>query len=152
MKNKDIMVLVSNGVMTITTHSVSSDHAFQIFLFRKALKKALTDLMMAEQALVKEAGIEDGPAFDAKLAKLRQDGPTAELEAAEDKLKRYVAMHEALDNEDVRLDGIKAIPYEQWRLLQQENKAVTIGGRTVDALSGEVEIILENILWKAPSE
>ena len=56
-----------------------------------------------------------------------------------------------LKNEDVAID-VKAMPYDVWHDLQNENKAVNIFGKTVDVLSGDVEEILEGILWVDPEE
>lgn len=153
MKNGDIITLLDCGVLSITSHTLSTAHAYKVYKLRKAIDKAVNDIAIAERGLQLECGISDPDAFDKKRAALRRaSNDSEELSKMDAQLARYLEMRNKLYDDDVALEGVKAMPYDEWRKLQDENKAVEIRGRAVDVLSGKAEMILEDILWKAPSE
>lgn len=154
MRNKDLLYLAAQGVLNIKAHTLNAGSAYRVFKFRKALNSAIASLQESERALWKEADIEDGQAFDGSLARLREKGPSKELEQAEEKLARYLRLRESLYGEEAYMECAgTAIPYDEWRKLQGENKDfVDAEGRHFDILSGYVEILLENILWEGPKE
>ena len=156
MIKSDIILLANLGVANITNHSLDPAHAYKVVKFRKAVKSAIEELSKDEDALRKDAGIEDAQAFDEELAKLRtiQNPDKAEkdrLAEMEAKLKRFVELRVALLDEEVSLD-CKAMPYAEWHKLQNENKDRELNGRKEDILSGYVEDILEGVLWETPAE
>ena len=156
MKKSDILTLVNAGALDATQHELSTAHSYKVFKFKSLLRRELKAIQETEGDLLKEMGIEDSVAFDARLAELRQkENPTAkEKEELDDKtkqLKDFVEQRNQLYKEEVTLD-VKPVPYEEWRKLQEENKAVKVMGRTSDVFSGEVEELLFGVLWKAPEE
>ena len=156
MKKQDILTLVNAGALSATQHELSSAHSYKVFKFKSNLRKALTALQEAENDLQKECGIEDGQAFDERLAELRKleaptEAETKELEEMNAKLLSYIEQQRELYNEDIDLD-VKTMPYEEWCKLQNENKAVEINGTKHDVFSGYVEELLLDVLWKAPEE
>ena len=52
--------------------------------------------------------------------------------------------------EEVTLDGVKTMPYEQWHLLRKENMPKEEGKQ--NPINNFVEDLLMNVLWKAPEE
>lgn len=154
MRNKDLLYLASQGILNITSYTLTADNAYRVFKFRKALNTAIESIQESERRLWSEADIEDGRLFDIEIEKLRAEGPSKELELAEEKLSRYRKLRESLYEEDAQLEagGNTAIPYGEWRKLQEENKAIEFNGRSINVLSGYAEILLENVLWKAPEE
>lgn len=157
MKNKDIIFLVKAGILNITAHSLPSEQAYKIYKFKKALKDANNSVYEAEVALTAEVGIEDPHAFDARIAELKQiKDLTAEqqkeLDALLSTLVRLNEMRKNIYEDDAVLPGIETIPYEHWHKLQDENRHLVVGKRTVDALSGNIEFLLEGVLWTPPFE
>lgn len=150
MKKSEIILLVNAGVQAITNHDLSTEHAYKVVKFRKAINNAYEAIAKDEETLRKDAGIEDPQAFDKELKELREskadEKRLAELEA---QLKRFLELRNEMIKEDVNLDT-KTMPYEAWHTLQNENKAV--GEPKRDLLSGFVEDLLEGILWEAPEE
>lgn len=156
MKKSDILTLVNAGVLQATQHELSNAHGYKVFKFKSLVRKGATDIQDAETELQKECGIEDAAAFDARRDELRKNGARTadeqkELEGMDEKLKTYLAQREEMLKEEVTLD-VKALPYDEWVKLQNENKAVELIGRKADVFSGIVEELLFGVLWNAPDE
>lgn len=154
MKKQTLIVLANAGIQSMTNHSLDTAQAYKVVKFRKAFNAAIDAIAEDQKALLKESGIgEDTQSFNKEMDELRKANRTPEQEAKlkemEAQLKRYNEMNLELLKEEVTLD-CKAMPYEDWRKLQNENKEV--GDKKVDLLSGYVEDVLEGILWTAPED
>ena len=153
MKKQTLIVLANAGIQSMTNHSLDTAQAYKVVKFRKAFNAALDAIAEDQKALLKEAGIEDSVAFNQEMDELRKANRTpeqdAKLKEMEAKVKRYNEMNLELLKEEVTLD-CKALPYEEWHKLQNENKEV--GDKKVDLLSGYVEDVLEGVLWVAPDD
>lgn len=156
MKKGELIFLVNSGVQIITNHELEPAHAYKVVKFRKAVAKAFDALAKDEEAIRTDAGIPDAAAFDKELKELREaeyrtEVQQARLDEMEAAIKRFLDLRSELMDEELALD-CKALPYEEWHKLQNENKNKEINGVKVDILSGYVEDILEDILWIAPKE
>lgn len=156
MKKRDIILLANLGVTNITNHDLEPANAYKVVKFRKAINSNFESISKEVEAIRKDVGIEDGKAFDDELLELRavrnrSEEQAKRLDEMEATLKRFSDLLEELNNEDVDL-GIKAMPYDVWHKLQDENKDKELGGTKRDLLSGYVEDILEGVLWAAPAD
>lgn len=156
MKKAELIAIVNSGVLNITNHTLEPAQAYKVVKFRSEVKDKFSKLHEAEQALIKDAGIEDGQAFDKELAELRAvEKPgkeqKARLEEMEGKLKRFGELRAELLKEEVALD-CKKMPYDAWHQLQKENAEKEINGRKVDLLPNWVEDLLCDVLWEAPAD
>lgn len=153
MKKQTLIVLANAGIQSITNHTLDAAQAYKVVKFRKSFNAAIDAIAEDEKALLKEAGIEDAPAFNKELEDLRKADRTHEQEEKfkemTEKVARYNELHAEMLQEEVTLD-CKALPYAEWHKLQNENKEM--GERKLDLLSGYVEDVLEGILWAAPKE
>ena len=165
MKNLDIWKLHVLGLQAATSHDVSPAHAYKLTRLKKEVREAVKKIVDAEQEILKDegVGIEDPSATEAKLRDMRRRMAelTSEQKKEYDDLKarydRYRGMHDALMEDDTPLQGVRTMPYEAWHQLQAENRSKTVmmNGRPVngvDIFSGELEYILEDVLWTAPEE
>ena len=157
MKNSDVVYLVNSGVQLTTGHSLSNASAYKAFKFRKVLSSILNSVSEGEKGLLTEVGIEDASKFDERLAVLRAtEKPTEEevkeLETMQAQLEKYSGLRDQLYNEEADLSSVKAMNYDDWRKLQNENKEVEVNGVKKDVFSGKVEELLEGVLWAAPEE
>ncbi len=156
MRNSDVVYLVNSGVQLTTGHSLSNASAYKAFKFRKIVGKVLETISEAEKGLLKEVDIEDASQFDARLAELRDKADKATKEEHEElakmqaQLDKYSGLRDQLYNEEADLEGVKAMSYDDWRRLQNENKEVEVRGVKKDVFSGRVEELLEGVLWNAP--
>lgn len=156
MKRFELINLSHAGVLEITNHDLSPAHAYKIVKFRKSLREALEAIDRDIEVVRKDVGITDPAAFDAELMELRKTEDRspeqqARLDEMEATLRRFMELRAQLFEEEVTLD-CKTIPYEQWHVLQNENRARMVNGKEMDVLSGHVEDVLEGVLWKAPEE
>ncbi len=149
MRNLDVITLANAGVMQATGYTLKPAEAYQLFLLKKQIGRAVEAVREAEQSLVRDAGIDDPAAFDARTQELSGKGELTEeerreLEEHREKLVRLNGTRRALyeDEADIK---VSPIPYEAWFALQQENAKSNVFG-------GDSETILENIFWKAPEE
>lgn len=155
MKNSDVVYLVNSGVQLTTGHSLSNASAYKAFKFRKVISSILNSVSEGEKGLLTEVGIDDASKFDERLAVLRAtDKPTEEevkeLETMQAQLEKYSGLRDQLYSEEADLSSVKAMNYDDWRKLQNENKEVEVNGVKKDVFSGKVEELLEGVLWAAP--
>lgn len=156
MKKSDVITLVNAGVLSSTQHELGGD-GYKVFKFKSQLRKEFLALQDTESYLIKECGIEDPMEFDARMLELRQlekrsDEEEKEFESMNAKLKNLIAQKKKLHGEVVTFDVKIPLTYEQWLVLQNENRAVEIGNKKFDVFSGDVEELLFGLLWKAPEE
>lgn len=146
MKNIDILNLANTGVLAITANDLDAAQAYKVLKFKKAVRKAFEAIIESERDILKEAGIEDGQAFDKERNELRENGSNPERLAELDKqFSRFMDLRNNLYKEDVELD-CKVMPYEQFHILQKENKEVQ--GKPLNVF----EDVLEGVLWEEPKE
>lgn len=146
MKNIDILNLANTGILSITANDLDSAQAYKVLKFKKAVRKAFEAIIESERDILKEAGIEDGQAFDKERNELRENGSNPERLAELDKqFSRFMELRNNLYKEDVELD-CKVMPYEQFHILQKENKEVQ--GKPLNVF----EDVLEGVLWETPNE
>lgn len=144
MKNIDILNLANTGVLAITANDLDAAQAYKVLKFKKAVRKAFESIIESEKDILKEAGIEDGQAFDKERNELRENGSNPERLAELDKqFSRFMELRNNLYKEDVELD-CKVMPYEQFHVLQKENKDVQ--GKPLNVF----EDMLEGVLWEEP--
>lgn len=174
MVNNAVLVALSNqkGVDSITVHSIPAEHSYKVVRFKQAFNKLMKAYHESRNAVLREVGIEDEQAFNEKLDCLEKAAGTLSADDAlvladlRAKRAKFNVMLTSLLNEQVVLEGVKTMPYEAWKSLQDENKT-----DTVDRLAGEilvirkitadgsmemekmdVEFVFEDILWKMPDE
>lgn len=156
MKKSEIINISNYGVLNITAHVLDAAQSYKVFKFKKWVKNALKAIQDDEKDLLAEVGIADAPAFDQRRSVLlAKENKTTEEQAELDKLNSqaegYFVRRNELYNEEVTPE-VKTMPYEAWKLLQDENRAAEVGGKTTDILTGYVEDILEGVLWEAPDD
>ena len=157
MKNQDIVFLANRGILAATGHCLDANSGYQFYKFKKALNKAFNEIGDTERELLKEAGIIVAPEeFNARMEALNSKERTpeedSEMLSMRGKSLTYARLRENLYKENTELPSVTPISYEMWRMLQDENKAVTFGNQTVDVFSGLVEELLEGVLWSIPEE
>lgn len=147
MKNIDIINLVNGGALAITANDLDAAQAYKVLKFKKALRKAHEAILDAENDLMKEAGIEDGVAFDKERAELvKSDENPDRLAELNKTFERYAALRNNLYGEDVTLEGVKTLPYDVFHTLQCENK------ENPRKPLNYFEEALEGVLWKEEEE
>lgn len=146
MKNYDILNLQHLGVLAITANDLDAAHAYKVIGFKRAVKKAFDNIVEAEKEILKEVKIEDPQAFDKERDELKKSGSNPERLAELDKtFDRYNELRKKLYEEEVTLD-CKTMPYEQFHILQKENKGMN--PKVLNILEEQ----LEGVLWAAPEE
>lgn len=170
-KNTLIMSLAGNGIDNTTNHDVPVKDAYKAFRFKDAVKKAAAEIEKKREGLVKEAGIEDGVEFDAKLKELRAvaeptDEQKKELSELEGKFEKFQDLWKELMEDETELEGVKTMPYESFHALAKENRntrvSVPTGEKGKDGspkfATAFVDVFdrfagdLEGILWDAPKD
>jgi len=153
MKNIDVLFMVNSGVLGITNYELGPKSAYKVVKFRNALQKALDNIQELEKSLLKDAGIEDVQVFNKELSELTSnDNKTSEeevkLKELEEKNKKYNELRSEMLNEEVTLDGVLTMPYEDWHTLRKENRPKD--DKQSEPLNNYTEKLLENVLWTAP--
>lgn len=149
MRNLDIIILANAGIMRATGYDLQPKEAYQFYLLKKQIEKAVSSIREAEGEFVKNAGIDNPEAFDERTKELSGKSELSkeerkELDEHRNTLDKLNEMRKALyeDETDIR---VKPIPFESWFRLQKENSKENIFG-------GNAEAILENVFWSAPEE
>ena len=157
MKKIAVINLLNLGFGQVTNHTLPVEHAYKVVKMRKALASAFEAIQKDEEAIRKDAGIENPEEFDKELKELRETEkrtPEQEtkLKEMDGKLNRFLALRSEMLDEDITLDGVKAMPYDAWHSLQKENAEKEFNGKKLDLLSGYAEDTLEGVLWEAPKD
>ncbi|MBP5712408.1 MAG: hypothetical protein J6W77_05340 [Prevotella sp.] len=158
----DIITLADVGVMKATSHTLSVQGAYTLTRFKAEVTRLTKEHQMRYGELLREVGIEDAAAFDAHHAELnakkRTKDEQKEWEDDNDKIARLAGMAKALNNDEVTIN-CRPMSFEDWFNLKQENKELFVHmyndkGEEIDKreLFDFIEILGENILWKAPEE
>lgn len=156
MKKIDIIKLYKSGIIEVSAHTLSAAHAYKVFKMKREVEKTHKAIEEDQEKIMEEVGLTKE--FREKIADIF--GKEANLVTDADKaaVKEYQALQRKVEKlfeeqskEDVSLD-IKTIPYNEWRKLQDENKAKKINDKEVDILAGIAEIILAEVFWVEPTE
>ena len=168
----EILALVKAGMLDVSARTLSARDRYNVFDFKKKLKEAFKSREEREKELIKECGIEDAAAFDARNEELRdkvKDGSITreeqkELDGNEAKLKTYYAQYSELNKDSVKME-VRPIGYEAWFALRDENARVMVlvnvkgnDGKKVqkevekDLIPDFVESMLFGKFWTAPEE
>lgn len=145
MKNFEIFNLVNREVLAITANELDAAHAYKVVKFKRAIRKAFEAISEAEKDFLKEAGIEDAQAFDTEREELiKTNADPQRLAELNAKFERFSELRNKLFNDDAVLGDIKALPFDEFHVLQKENKDMKFKPLNV------FEDILEGVLWVEP--
>ena len=171
------IIALSNqkNIENITTHKVSVDHSYKVVKFKQQYNKFQKAYDESHKAILAEVGISDEQEFKKKLKALRENknrdkDQEKEYKTLSEQEKRLNGMVTKLLQEEVKFKDVKALPYKEWKVLQDENSPAD-GDRKSEMLSGvllviseikedgtlkleseDTESLLEGILWNAPEE
>lgn len=154
MKNSEIIALVKEGILSMTSHGLPAQEAYKAVKLKMEIHRAFNALSEAEKNVLYECGIDDVEKHNARQRELslksrRTDAEQTELAELIEKTRRANNMTMTLRNEEAVLD-VKPLDFDTWRILQSENRAVKIEDRTVDILGGIAELLLHGVFWMEP--
>lgn len=132
MKNSEILFLANNGLLLCTATDLDAKYAYTVFKFKRFIKASLKVIQEKEELLKAEYKINND-----EVVKTHTD--------------KYNAAFIEMLNEVVEIK-LELIPYEQWHLLQRENKKVLYKDSYINIFNNFVEELLEGVLWGVPSE
>lgn len=158
MKKQDIITLANLGIMSMTAHTLKPAQAYKAFKLKREMEKAYTEISEEHKAIREANGLTEE--YTNKIQAIL-DKININLNVSEDERRELLANNEKnrtvdslileANKGEIKID-IKTIPFEDWRLLQSENRAKNINGREFDILGGKAEVILEGIFWEEPKE
>lgn len=153
MRKSDIINLVEAGILFISAHDLSSEHAYKVFVLKREIEKAHKAITEETEAILKEVGFTED--LQQKLTAIEKKKKAKEPLTAEEQNLTYETiiiqskannLIKQLNREEVSL-SLKTIPYETWRELQKENRSKDVKGRQLDILGGPAETLLADIFW-----
>lgn len=140
MKNFDIIELCNAGILDITSNELEATDAYNVYKFKKELRKIYKEISENEKDLISQAEIEDPLEFDTNYKKALESKDKDEISKYEIKLRRLSELRKAMLNEEINFENLQKISYSSWHTLQKENADKNV-------LNGYNEELLENILW-----
>lgn len=133
MKNQDILNLVNGGLLVASGHSIPVEHYYKWYKYRREVEKHYRIFDKEQAALMRELGIEPGHLDDAD----------------KDVKRRFNEANRQLLDEEVAFACPAPIPYEFYRGVYDENRAVDLGYARVDVFANiRVEDIVLETLFK----
>ena len=156
----EVLALANAGLLNVSASTLSARDRYNVFDLKQKLREALKSREEREKELIKECGIEDAAAFDARNEELRKkealtEEERKELDGNRAKLETYFAQRSELDKDSVKME-VRPIGYEAWFALRDENARVkvTVGGKETEAdlIPDWAEAILFGKFWTAPEE
>lgn len=160
MKRSDIYTLQIGGIQLCTAHTLNAAQAYKLYKLKKFVQSGFDAIEEDRKSLVKSVFGDNAEDELKELNRIngidkaqRTDDENAQLAELKEKLQKADSLIKEMFDEDVDTSSVKAMPYEDWHKLQVENREVQYGnGSKADVLSGNIESILEDVLWKAPVE
>ena len=140
MKNFDVIELCNAGILDITSNDLEAEDAYNVYKFKKQLRKKYIEILENDKDLIKQAEIENPKKFDDDYKKALESKNQEEISKYEVKLRRLSELKNVMLSEIVTFDDLQKIPYKSWHILQKENADKKV-------LNGYNEELLENILW-----
>ena len=159
----EVLAIVNAGMLEVSARTLPTRERYNVFDLKQQLREALRKREEREKELIKECGIEDAAAFDARNEELRgkaKDGSLSaeerkELDGNRAKLETYFAQRTELDKDSVKME-VRPIGYEAWFALRDENAGtrVKVGDKETEAdlIPDWAEAILFGKFWTAPED
>lgn len=156
-KNFEVLNLMNGGLAHCTALTLEPAHAYKVGKFRREAAKAFDAIVEAQKDIFKGYSVEDPGTLNKEMTELasvenRTDEQNARMEELKKTIEGINKQVEELYNEEAKLEGIKAIPFDQWQTLRKENAEKQINGRTVSIFTNYTEDLLMGILWEEPTE
>lgn len=157
----EITALVNSGFLNVTARTLPTADRYNVFDFKQKLREALETKDRRDKELIKECGIEDAAAFDARNEELRKktdltEEEQKELDGNRAKLETVVEQRREMLSDKVEID-VRRIGCDSFFRLCDENAAVSVKGgdgkeNGVNLIPEWVESLLFGKLWTAPEE
>ena len=168
----EVLAIVNAGMLDVSARTLPTRERYNVFDLKQQLREALKKLDERGKELLKECGIEDAAAFDARNEELRgkvKDGSITreeqkELDGNEAKLATYFAQRNEMRKDTIKME-VRPIGCEAWFALRDENaraKALVNvkddDGKEVqkeeekDLIPDLVESVLFGKFWTAPED
>ena len=160
----EITALVNSGFLNVTARTLPTADRYNVFDFKQKLREAVETKEKRDKELVRECGIEDAAAFDARNEELRgkvKNGTITEEERREldgnrAKLETVMEQRREMLSDKVEID-VRQIGCGSFFSLCDENAAVSVKGGDgkesgVNLIPEWVESLLFGKLWTAPED
>lgn len=150
MKILDIIVAVNSGFTKITCNDLSASSKYKVLKFKTILNKAFEYIQSLEKSLLEACDIQDIQDIDSKIKKFEANKNRTEEENEEyknlsNKMDSYLKIRTEMLQDDLTLNDISTISYEDWYTLRKEN-------RDKDYISNYIEDALKGVFWVEPDE
>lgn len=156
----EVQAIVNSGMLNASARTLPTRERYNVFDLKQQLREALKKIEDRGKELLRECGIEDAAAFDARNEQLRgkvKDGSITgeeqkELDGNRAKLETYFAQRNEMHNDTVKME-VRPIGCEAWFALRDENAAVKgEDGKERDLIPDWAEAILFGKFWTAPED
>ena len=157
----EITALVNSGFLNVTARTLPTGDRYNVFDFKQKLREALETKEKRDKELVRECGIEDAAAFDARNEELRKktdltEEERKELDANRAKLETVMEQRREMLSDKVEID-VRRIGCGSFFKLCDENAAVSVKGgdgkeSEANLIPEWVESLLFGKLWTAPED
>lgn len=151
MKYSDVINLMNNGIQSISSRTLDIGDAYIVVKFKSAIKKAFEQYREKEEAMFKEAGIDDPQSFFQKHRELKSkvNKDTIDLgliKENEGKIERFNSLQAIAEKEEVNLELASRLSFDSWRLLVDVNKDIktNYGAELLSVFEAD----LEGVLWQ----
>jgi len=150
MKILDIIVAINSGFTKITCNDLSASSKYRVLKFKSILNKAFEQIQTLEKSILDSCNIQDIQDIDSKIKKLeanknRTEEENEEYKTLSNKMDSYLKIRTEMLQDDLTLNDIGTISYEDWYTLRKEN-------RDKDYITNYIEDALKGVFWVEPDE
>lgn len=150
MKILDIIVAINSGFTKITCNDLSASSKYRVLKFKSILNKAFEQIQTLEKSILESCNIQDIQDIDSKIKKLeanknRTEEENEEYKSLSNKMDSYLKIRTEMLQDDLTLNDISTISYEDWYTLRKEN-------RDKDYITNYIEDALKGVFWVEPDE
>ena len=150
MKKYIVLDFVDTGIINITTNTLDAHSAYKVYKFKREIDKRYKDILDERLSLISSVF---GQNYDAEINDLKRLTNIGEGKLTESEASRLKDLREKNDkanklinemlNDDIKLDNVQPIPYEDWNALKKENDI---------RMPFDFEKALEGIFWSPLKE
>lgn len=145
--------MFNSGFPNITCDTLPASSRYKVLKFKNVLSKTFETIQSLERGLLEASNIQDMQEMESEIKKLEENKSRTNEEDEKyqnliSKRKQYLDVRTEMLQDDITLNDVGTISYEDWYLLRKENRPKDDS----EIITNYIEDALKGVLWVEPDE
>lgn len=145
--------MINSGFSNITCDTLPASSRYKVLKFKSILSKTFETIQSLERSLLEASNIQDMQEMESEIKKLEENKSRTSEEDEKyqsliSKRKQYLDVRTEMLQDNITLNDIGTISYEDWYLLRKENRPKDDS----EIITNYIEDALKGVLWVEPDE